>query len=102
MKISQFEMRPKHLENPEMGSQCLLKFGEEYALSIITGGYAYCSESAPYEIAIFRNESFCRLPGISDPDDDVLGHQTEAQVNAIILKLHTLTGEKPVQCFQKR
>lgn len=111
MKLSDYEMLPKFPDRPDLtdidgspytGKGCYLQFGEEYALSIITGSGSYSTESQPYEVAIFRNEAFCRVPGISNPDDDVVGYLTEEEVNGIILKLYTITGKEPVQCFREK
>ena len=37
------------------------------------------------------------LPGITNEDDTVRGYLTEAEVDAIIMKLYTITGTEPTQ-----
>jgi len=76
--------------------QCLLQFGEEYELSIISGRTAYGHGATPYEIAVFKGSAFVQLPGITG-DYEVTGHLSEENVNTIITKLYAMTGQLPVQ-----
>ena len=95
LELSSFEMIKKAdiLGN----SQCVLAFGDEYELSIISGHSAYSTEAAPYEIAVIRQGNFVEMPGITDEDDTVKGYLTEADVSAIIKKMYFLTGKSPRQ-----
>ena len=97
MKLSDFEM----IENAERPGayQCVLDYGENYQLSVITGDGAYGGKSGLYEIAVFKDGDFTRLPGIfkDDYDDDVIGYLTESDVNAIMFKMFFLTGREPEQ-----
>ena len=77
--------------------QCVLEFGDEYALSIISGKGAYSTETAPYEIAVIYKGDLTPMPGITDEDDTVKGYLTEADVSAIIKKMYLLTGKTPRQ-----
>ena len=81
------------------GTQTLLDFGK-YQLSVITGGYGRAE--APYEIAVFAANdgvagAFVRLLGITGPDDDVRGYMTQEDVDAVLVKLYTITGQEPQQ-----
>lgn len=95
MKLADFLM----LGTSSLHSQAVLDFGR-YHLSVITGGYG--TAAAPYEIAVFAAKDgmardFIQLPGITGPDDDVRGYLTEADVDAVIVKLYTITGQEPEQ-----
>ena len=95
LELSSFEM----IEKADIlgGSQCVLAFGDEYELSIISGQGAYSTEAAPYEIAVLKHGDFVEMPGITDEDNTVKGYLTEAQVSAIIKKMYFLTGKSPRQ-----
>jgi hypothetical protein len=95
LELSSFEM----IEKADIlgDYQCVLEFGDEYALSIISGQGAYSTETAPYEIAVFKNGDFTHMPGITDEDDTVKGYLTEADVSAIIKKMYLITGKSPIQ-----
>ena len=98
MKLRDFQLLPKS-DTGRFGNQAVLDFGK-YHLSIIDDGYG--RDSGHYEIAVFEADDgvangFVRLPGITAEDDDVLGHLTEEAVDAIIMKLYTITGTKPTQ-----
>ena len=93
MKLSYF----KKVETRPGSFQTLLKFGDEIELSVISGSGSYSSETAPYEIAVFRNGEFTQLPGITGPDDDVRGHIVEQDVDLVIKKLVTVTRADPIQ-----
>jgi hypothetical protein len=77
--------------------QCVLSFGDEYELSIISGQGAYSTETAPYEIAVIKHGDLTYMPGITDEDDTVKGYLTEAEVNTIIKKMYLITGKTPRQ-----
>lgn len=96
LELSSYEM----IENTAdfLGKhQCVLSFGDEYELSIISGQGAYSTETAPYEIAVIRHGDLTHMPGITDEDDTVKGHLTESDVNIIIKKMYLITGKSPVQ-----
>jgi len=98
MKLADFQFMPKGTTGI-LGNQVILDFGK-YHLSVIDDGYG--SWDGLYEIAVFNADggvasNFVRLPGITADDDDVLGHLTESAVDAIIMKLYTITGVNPVQ-----
>ena len=94
--MSKFEM----IENSHRSGsyQCVLQFGDQHQLSIISGDGAYGGDKGLYEIAIFVNGEFGSLPGINEHvNDDVMGYLTEADVGAIIKKMYFLTGKSPRQ-----
>ena len=95
LELSSFEM----IEKADIlgDYQCVLAFGDEYELSIISGQGAYSTEAAPYEIAVIKNGDLVEMPGITDEDDTVKGYLTEADVGAIIKKMYLLTGKTPSQ-----
>ena len=97
MKLTDFKMlRKKRSSN---GRQAILDFGD-YHLSIINDGYG--SEQGLYEIGVFAAtdgvaSGLTVLPGITEDGDSVKGHLTEADVDAIIKKMFTITGTEPRQ-----
>ena len=97
MKLSDFKMIEK-ADYPG-GYQCVLDYGDNYQLSIISGKGAMGGYRGLYEIAIFKDGDFTRLPGIfkDDYDDDVIGYLTESDVDAIMKKLYLITAKIPEQ-----
>ena len=96
LQLSSFEM----IENTAdfLGKhQCVLSFGDEYELSIISGKGAYSTETAPYEIAVIKHGNLVEMPGITDEGDTVKGYLTKADIDAIIKKMYLITGKKPRQ-----
>lgn len=93
MKLKDFEL----LETcTPKGVQAILDFGQ-YELSIVQNEVSYGNKQGLYEIAVFKDDEQCELPGITNPGDTVKGFLTEADVDAIIYKLYTVTGTKAVQ-----
>ena len=95
LELSSFEMIEK--VDHHGSHQCVLSFGDEYELSIISGQGAYSTKNAPYEIAVFKHGDFTHMPGITDEDDAVKGYLTEDDVSTIIKKMYLITGKTPVQ-----
>ena len=94
LELSSFEMIEKV---DHLGShQCVLSFGDDYELSIISGDGAYGTKTAPYEIAVFKHGDFTHMPGITVEDEPV-GYLTESDVSAIIKKMYLITGVSPRQ-----
>lgn len=95
MQLADFEM----IEKADIpgGYQCVLEFGDHYQLSIITGVGAHGNEDAPYEIAVIKHGDLVEMPGITAEGDTVRGCLTEADVSAIIKKMHTITTRIPRQ-----
>jgi hypothetical protein len=102
MKLADFKWMTKQQHKrlvTEAGGQIVLDFSK-YHLSIIDDGYG--SDKGLYEIAAFDAcdgvaRSMTELPGITAEGDTVQGHLTEVDIDAIILKLYTITGTEPRQ-----
>jgi len=95
LELASFEM----IEKADIlgDSQCVLAFGDEYELSIISGQGAYSTKNAPYEIAVIKNGDLVEMPGVTADGDSVKGYLTEADVGAIIKKMYLITGKSPRQ-----
>ena len=102
MKLADFKWMSKY-EGRDLtencGRQIVLDFGK-YHLSIIDDGYG--SDRNLLEIGTFSAcdgvaSDMIELPGITEEGDTVRGHLTEADVDAIITKLYTITGKEPTQ-----
>jgi len=95
LELASFEM----IEKADIlgDSQCVLAFGDEYELSIISGQGAYSTKNAPYEIAVIKNGDLVEMPGVTADGDSVKGYLTEADVGAIIKKMFLITGKSPRQ-----
>lgn len=102
MKLADFKWMTKHegLDRTEYaGRQIVLDFGK-YHLSIIDDGYG--RDDNLLEIGAFDAKDgvalgMVELPGITADGDTVRGYLTEADVDAIIKKLITITGTEPIQ-----
>ena len=97
MKFTDFKMLRK--ERSSNGSQAVLDFGK-YHLSIINDGFG--SDQGLYEIGVFAAtdgvaSGLTELPGITVEGDTVKGNLTEADIDAIIVKLYAITGTEPRQ-----
>ena len=96
LELQSFEM----IEKADFANayQCVLAFGDQHQLSIISGEGAYGGDQGLYEIAVIISGEFASLPGINDHvEDDVLGYLTAHEVSAIIKKMYLLTGKTPRQ-----
>ena len=97
MKLKNFQMLRK--ERSSNGCQAVIDFGK-YHLSIINDGYG--SADGLYEIGVFNAcdgvaRGMTELPGITEEGDSVKGNLTEAEIDAIIKKMFTITGTEPRQ-----
>ena len=98
MKLKNFQLLETDMPN---GVQAVLDFGK-YHLSIIKSDFSYGGSQGKYEIGVFTANdgvanSMTELPGITAENDSVKGFLTEADVDAIIKKMYTITGKEPVQ-----
>ena len=91
--MSDFELM--ETEMPK-GVQAILDFGE-YELSIIQNECSYGNKQGLYEIAVFKENNQCELPGVTQPGDTVKGFLTEEDVNGILKKMYLITGKMPQQ-----
>ena len=103
MRLADFEWQikngQKHIRTEYVGRQIVLDFGK-YHLSIIDDGYG--RDDHLLEIGLFKAKDgvgldMVELPGITNEGDTVRGYLTESEVNAIIVKLYTITGKEPTQ-----
>ena len=78
------------------GIQALLKFGA-YELSIVKSDFSYGGKQGLYEIAVFKGNYQVELPGITETGDTVKGFLSEDEVEAIIKKMHLVSGADPEQ-----
>jgi hypothetical protein len=79
-----------------MGVQAIVDFGK-YELSIVQNEMSYGNKQGLYEIAVFKNSKQTELPGITQEGDTVKGYLTESDIDAIMLKLYTITGTEGTQ-----
>jgi hypothetical protein len=79
------------------GVQAVLKFGEDYELSIVQHSGSYGGKQGLYEIAVFfQDKGQVEMKGITRDGDTVKGYLSEQEVDGIILKMMALTGEDGV------
>ena len=76
------------------GVQALIKF-KDYELSIVQNNVSYGGKMDLYEIGVFKDGNLVELPGITEPGDSVKGFLTEEGVEAIIKKMHLVSGSDP-------
>ncbi len=85
MKLSDLNFKPHPMGMG--GSQAEHEFPNGYGVSVITGSMFYTSDDAPYEIAIIKYGDICYDTPITD---DVLGYQTEADVDDVLRQVEEL------------
>ena len=78
------------------GIQSILKFGDDYELSIVKSDFSYGGASGLYEIAVFKGNGQVEMPGITEEGDTVKGFLDETEVMGVIKKMHLVTGADPV------
>ena len=98
MKLADFQLL--ETEMPK-GLQAVLDFGK-YHLSIVQSDFSYGGTQGLYEIGAFAASDgvasdMVELPGITAEGDTVKGYLTEADVDAIIKKMYSITGKEPTQ-----
>ena len=74
-----------------LGVQAKVQFSG-FMLSIIQNEVSYGGSKGLYEIAVFSDGDQVELPGITEKGDSVKGFLTESEVDAILTKMHTITG----------
>ena len=77
------------------GIQSLIKFGDEYELSIVKSDFSYGGSQGLYEIAVFKGNGQVNMPGITEDNDTVKGFLSENEVVGVIKKMHLITGADP-------
>lgn len=93
MKLKDFQLLETDVPK---GVQAIVDFGK-YELSIVNNEASYGNKQGLYEIAIFKDGEQTELPGITNPGDTVKGYLTESDIDAIMLKLYTITGTEGTQ-----
>ena len=68
-------------------TQAIFEFPNGYSISVITGKYAYTTESHPYEAAVFLNGGLCYVTPITN---DVFGHQTTDDISETMALIEAL------------
>lgn len=98
MKLADFEKMQTKMPD---GIQVVLDF-DNYHLSIVQSNFSYGGTKGLYEIGVFAAQDgvasdMVNLPGITAEYDTIKGFLTEAEVDAIIKKMYTITKKDPVQ-----
>ena len=78
------------------GVQSIVKFGKDYELSIVKHSGSYGGTQGLYEIAVFDGGNQIELPGITQDNDTVKGYLTQDDVNCILIKMTSITGNNGV------
>ena len=76
-----------------LGVQAKVKFSR-FMVSIVQNEISYGNRKGLYEIAVFKGDDQAELPGITSPGDSVKGFLTSSDVDAILIKMHTITGKE--------
>jgi len=71
--------------------QKIVNFGPDYKLSIVDE----VSQKDKFELAVFYKERMVEMPGITNPGDTVTRFRTASDVQMIMKKMYTITGEVP-------
>lgn len=71
--------------------QKIVNFGTDYKLSIVDE----INHEGRFELAVFYKENMISLPGISDPGDTVTRMKTASDIQLIMKKMYSITGEVP-------
>ena len=71
--------------------QKIVRFGPDYKLSIVDE----VNHTDKFELAVFYKENMVSLPGITDNGDTVTRFRTVADIQLIMKKMYSITGEVP-------
>ena len=71
--------------------QKIVNFGPDYKLSIVDE----VNHTDKFELAVFYKEHMVSMPGITDPGDTVTRFKTLSDVQIIMKKMYSITGEVP-------
>jgi hypothetical protein len=72
--------------------QKIVRFGPDYKLSIVDE----VNQKDKFELAVFYKERMVEMPGITDNGDTVTRFRTVADIQLIMKKMYSITGEMPV------
>ena len=71
--------------------QKIVKFGSDYTLSIVDE----INHADLFECAVFHKGEMVEMPGITAPDDTVGRFKTASDIQMIMKKMYSITGEVP-------
>ena len=71
--------------------QKIVNFGPDYKLSIVDE----VNHTDKFELAVFHKGKMVEMPGITNPGDTVTRFKSAADVQIIMKKMYTITGELP-------
>jgi len=71
--------------------QKIVRFGPDYKLSIVDE----VNHEDRFELAVFHKGKMVEMPGITNPGDTVTRFKSAADVQMIMKKMYTITGEVP-------
>jgi hypothetical protein len=72
--------------------QKIVRFGPDYKLSIVDE----INHTDKFELAVFYKERMVEMPGITTPGSTVTRFRTVADIQLIMKKMYSITGEMPV------
>jgi len=72
--------------------QKIVRFGPDYKLSIVDE----VNHTDKFELAVFYKENMVSMPGITDNGDTVTRFRTVADIQLVMKKMYSITGEMPV------
>lgn len=82
MNISLLNFKQKQGCN---GTHAVIFFDNGYGASVITGEFAYVSDSEPYELAVIKGkEEDWGITYLTPLTDDVIGHQAAEQIEKLL------------------
>jgi len=88
MKFSDLKFINK--KNRPCSFQAKIHFKNGYGASIIKGPTAFSDSKRPYEVAVLKNNELCYETHITD---DVIGYQTELDVEKVLAQIKALPKE---------
>ena len=72
-------------------NQKIVNFGPDYKLSIVDE----VNHTNMFELAVFHKGKMVEMPGITNPGDTVTRFKSASDVQLIMKKMYTITGELP-------
>ena len=75
----------------KLPKQMIVNFGPDYKLSIVDE----VNHTDKFELAVFHKGKMVEMPGITNPGDTVTRFKTASDVQLIMKKRYSITGEVP-------
>jgi hypothetical protein len=75
----------------QLPNQKIVRFGPDYKLSIVDE----VNQKDKFELAVFYKDKMVSMPGITNPGDTVTRFKTASDVQMIMKKMYSITGEVP-------